>query len=42
MRTQLALRRVWHDQDILIGKVDVWLPDALNKVKRINRERCSS
>jgi integron integrase len=29
MRAQLALRRAWHDQDILLGKVDVWLPDAL-------------
>lgn len=29
MRAQLALRRGWHDQDILMGKVDVWLPDAL-------------
>ncbi|MCK9638209.1 MAG: integron integrase [Methylobacter tundripaludum] len=29
MRTQLALRRVWHEQDVVLGKVDVWLPDAL-------------
>ena len=29
MRAQLALRRAWHDQDIVLGKVDVWLPDAL-------------
>jgi integrase len=26
---QLALRRVWHEQDAVLGKVDVWLPDAL-------------
>jgi integron integrase len=30
MRAQLALRRSWHDQDILMCKVDVWLPDALS------------
>lgn len=29
MRTQLTLRRVWHEQDVVLGKVDVWLPDAL-------------
>lgn len=29
MRLHLALRRNWHEQDIILGKVDVWLPDAL-------------
>ena len=29
MRAQLALRRAWHDEDLAMGKVDVWLPDAL-------------
>jgi integron integrase len=29
MRVHLALRRDWHEQDIILGKVDVWLPDAL-------------
>jgi integron integrase len=29
MRLQLAIRRDWHDQDIALGKVNVWLPDAL-------------
>jgi hypothetical protein len=29
MRVQLALRRVWHEQDVVLGTVDVWLPDAL-------------
>jgi integrase len=29
MRVHLALRRDWHEQDISLGKVDVWLPDAL-------------
>ncbi|TAK63724.1 integron integrase [Methylobacter sp.] len=29
LRVQLALRRVWHEQDSVLGKVDVWLPDAL-------------
>lgn len=29
LRTQLALRRVWHEQDAVLGKADVWLPDAL-------------
>lgn len=29
IRTHLALRRTWHEQDLLLGKVDVWLPDAL-------------
>lgn len=29
MRAQLALRRVWHEQDVVLGKVDAWLPDAL-------------
>lgn len=29
MRVHLALRRNWHEQDIILGKVDVWLPDAL-------------
>jgi integron integrase len=29
MRTQLALRREWHEQDLALNKVDVWLPDAL-------------
>ncbi|WKJ90762.1 integron integrase [Methylomonas montana] len=29
MRTQLALRKSWHDEDLRLGKVDVWLPDAL-------------
>jgi len=29
IRLQLALRREWHDQDIALGKVNVWLPDAL-------------
>jgi len=29
LRVQLALRRAWHEQDAVLGKVDVWLPDAL-------------
>ncbi|PKO83748.1 MAG: integron integrase [Betaproteobacteria bacterium HGW-Betaproteobacteria-11] len=29
MRAQLALRREWYEQDLALGKVDVWLPDAL-------------
>lgn len=29
MRSQLALRREWHERDNVLGKVDVWLPDAL-------------
>jgi integrase len=29
MRVQLALRREWHEQDLALNKVDVWLPDAL-------------
>jgi len=29
MRAQLALRREWHEQDIKLGKANVWLPDAL-------------
>lgn len=29
MRVQLALRREWHEQDVIMGKADVWLPDAL-------------
>jgi len=29
MQQQLALRRAWHEQDLALGKVDVWLPDAL-------------
>jgi len=29
MRVQLALRREWHERDAILGKVDVWLPDAL-------------
>jgi integron integrase len=29
MKTQLQLRREWHEQDVIINKVDVWLPDAL-------------
>ncbi|MGZ8257328.1 MAG: integron integrase, partial [Gallionella sp.] len=29
MRAQLTLRREWHDQDLALNKVDVWLPDAL-------------
>ena len=29
MRLQLALRREWHEQDLMLNKVDVWLPDAL-------------
>jgi len=29
MRVQLALRRQWHEQDVMLGKADVWLPDAL-------------
>ena len=28
MRTQLTLRREWHEQDLALNKVDVWLPDA--------------
>lgn len=26
---QLSKRQAWHDQDVALGKVDVWLPDAL-------------
>lgn len=29
MRSQLSLRREWHEQDLALNKVDVWLPDAL-------------
>ncbi len=29
MSLQLALRREWHEQDVALGKVNVWLPDAL-------------
>lgn len=29
IRNQLVLRRIWHDQDVALGKADVWLPDAL-------------
>ncbi|MFZ2405981.1 MAG: integron integrase [Methylobacter sp.] len=29
LRVQLALRRTWYEQDVVLGKVDVWLPDAL-------------
>ncbi|WP_365775285.1 integron integrase [Nitrosomonas sp.] len=29
MHHQLARRRKWYDEDILAGKADVWLPDAL-------------
>jgi integron integrase len=29
MRSQLALRHEWHDRDLTLDKVDVWLPDAL-------------
>lgn len=29
MRAQLALRKAWHDEDLRLGKADVWLPDAL-------------
>ncbi len=29
MRMQLAGRREWHDQDVVVGKANVWLPDAL-------------
>lgn len=29
MKTQLQLRREWHEQDVILNKVDVWLPDAL-------------
>ncbi|MDD2658676.1 MAG: integron integrase [Methylococcales bacterium] len=29
IRVQLVLRREWHEQDMALNKVDVWLPDAL-------------
>ncbi len=29
IHAQLALRREWHEQDLALGKGDVWLPDAL-------------
>ncbi|MDQ3260967.1 MAG: integron integrase [Pseudomonadota bacterium] len=29
MQLQLALRREWYEQDLILNKVDVWLPDAL-------------
>jgi len=29
MQGQLALRREWHEQDVKLGKANVWLPDAL-------------
>lgn len=29
MKTQLHLRREWHEQDVMLNKVGVWLPDAL-------------
>jgi integrase len=28
-RLQLVLRRAWHEQDLMLNKADVWLPDAL-------------
>ncbi|MDD2761016.1 MAG: integron integrase [Methylomonas sp.] len=31
MRAQLAARKAWYDEDLRLGKVDVWLPDALAK-----------
>ena len=29
IRAQLVLRRAWHEQDMALNKVDVWLPGAL-------------
>ena len=29
MQTQLTLRREWHEKDLALNKVDVWLPDVL-------------
>ena len=29
MRHQLEMRREWHEQDVKLGKADVWLPGAL-------------
>lgn len=29
MRSQLTVRREWHERDLALNKVDVWLPDAL-------------
>ena len=29
IRAQLVVRRAWHEQDMALNKVDVWLPDAL-------------
>ena len=29
MRAQLAMRREWHERDLALNKVNVWLPDAL-------------
>lgn len=34
MRTQLALRRYWHNQDIILSKVDVWLPVKYPKASK--------
>jgi integron integrase len=38
MKTQLQLRREWHEQDMMLNRVDVWLPDAL-AVKYPNASR---
>ena len=29
MRAQLTMRREWHERDLALNKVNVWLPDAL-------------
>ena len=29
IRSQLKIRREWHERDLILNKVDVWLPDAL-------------
>ncbi|WP_036243031.1 integron integrase [Methylobacter luteus] len=38
MHAQLALHRQWYEQDLALGKINVWLPDAL-AVKYPNASR---
>jgi integron integrase len=39
VQSQLLLRREWHEQDLALNKVDVWLPDALAiKYPNANKE----
>lgn len=38
MRAQLVMRREWHDEDVCLGKANVWLPDALAKYPGATKE----